>query len=75
MFHSHAALTLVTMARAGRGLMFAPESLVAADLRDGTLVSAGVGSVEIEICLIRRRARQKAAFERLWSALSGSREA
>jgi len=69
-FTSHLASVLVAMARDGRGLAFAPMSLVADDLARGTLVrAAGLErDVPIEIRLYRARARQSPPAERLWAA-------
>ena len=67
-FHSHAVLTLTTLARSGRGLAFVPLSLVQADFDQGRLVHAGgeATSIEIEICLIRPIARSTQAIEAFW---------
>lgn len=69
-FRSHAALTLRHLARLGRGLAWLPESLVADELRAGTLAPVGGAAlaVPIAIRLIRARARQNAAFEALSAA-------
>ena len=71
-FTSHLASVLVAMARAGRGLAWAPMSLVADDLARGTLVRAAPAErdVAIEIRLYRARARQSPPAERLWAALA-----
>lgn len=68
-FHSHAALTLAGLARSGRGLVWAPLSLVQPDLDKGALVQAGTVDLEIDItvCLIRPVARQSYAVESFWS--------
>ncbi|MDB5648177.1 LysR family transcriptional regulator [Methylobacterium sp.] len=72
-FTSHLASVLVAMARDGRGLAFAPMSLVADDLARGTLVRAGQPErdIAIEIRLYRARARQSPPAERLWAAVAG----
>ena len=71
-FTSHLASVLVAMARDGRGLTWAPMSLVADDLARGTLVRAGPPErdVPIEIRLYRPRARQSPPAERLWTAVT-----
>ena len=71
-FSSHAALTLSNLARDGRGLAWAPLSLVRTDLEKGTLVQADGAdgerdmAVEIDVCLIKPVARQSPAVESLW---------
>lgn len=71
-FTSHLASVLVAMARDGRGLAWAPLSLVADDLARGTLVRAAgpERDVAIEIRLFRPRMRQSPPAERLWAAVS-----
>lgn len=68
-FHSHAALTLASLARSGRGLAWIPFSLVQPDLDRGTLVQDGDADmvVDVAICLIRPAARQSPAVEGVWS--------
>ncbi len=68
-FHSHAAMTLATLARTGRGVAWTPLSLVKRDLAEGTLVQAGSEAqhVEIEVSLMRPVARQSPAVELLWT--------
>jgi DNA-binding transcriptional LysR family regulator len=72
-FTSHLASVLVAMARDGRGLAWAPMSLVAEDLARGTLVRAAPPDrdIAIEIRLYRARARQSPPAERLWAAVAG----
>ncbi|KQP29716.1 LysR family transcriptional regulator [Methylobacterium sp. Leaf104] len=72
-FTSHLASVLVAMARDGRGLAWAPMSLVADDLARGTLVRAAgpERDIAIEIRLYRARARQSPPAERLWAAVAG----
>ena len=64
---------LVALAREGRGLAWAPMSLVADDLARGSLARAAgpEADIPVEIRLYRPRARQSPAAERLW-ALAGS---
>ena len=64
-FNAHAALTLLTMVRAGRGMSWIPLSSVAAELQSGALVRAGDQDwdIPIEICLIRPKARQEESLE------------
>jgi DNA-binding transcriptional LysR family regulator len=68
-FHSHAALTLASLARSGRGLAWVPLSLVRSDLDRGALVQADdpETGIDIAVCLIRSAARQSPAVESLWS--------
>ena len=68
-FHSHAALTLASLARSGRGLAWIPLSLAQPDLDGGALVQAGDADmvVDVAVCLIRPAARQSPAVESLWS--------
>lgn len=63
-------MLLIDMARKGRGLTWAPRSLVRADLAAGRLVPAGGKDWEIaiSICLFRSRARSTNAAETFWSA-------
>lgn len=74
-FTSHLASVLVAMARDGRGIAWAPMSLVADDLVRGTLVrAAGIErDVPIEIRLFRARVRQSPPAERLWAAAAEGR--
>ena len=67
-FHAHAALTLATMAQAGRGLAWLPWSAVERAVSAGILVRAASESwdVPLEICLVRPRARQGAILEEFW---------
>jgi DNA-binding transcriptional LysR family regulator len=71
-FTSHLASILVAMARDGRGIAWAPMSLVCDDLARGTLVrAAGLErDVPIEIRLFRSRVRQSPPAERLWAGLA-----
>ncbi|WP_315718523.1 MULTISPECIES: LysR family transcriptional regulator [unclassified Bradyrhizobium] len=62
-------MLLINMAREGRGITWAPRSLVELDLQSGRLVRAGPKDwdIKISICLIRARARMIHAAESLWS--------
>ncbi len=78
-FTSHLAAVLRTLARDGRGAAWLPESLIAEDLAQGTLVRAGGAAWEIrvEVRLYRPRARQSPAAEAFWAlaASQGSEQA
>jgi DNA-binding transcriptional LysR family regulator len=65
-------MLLIDMAREGRGVTWAPQSLVEADLASGRLVRAGDDDwdIEIGICLFRSRARITNAAETFWNAIS-----
>jgi DNA-binding transcriptional LysR family regulator len=68
---------LIDMAREGRGITWAPRSLVAADLASGRLMRAGLEDwdIAISVCLFRSRARLTHAAEAFWSAVQkGERE-
>jgi LysR family transcriptional regulator, hypochlorite-specific transcription factor HypT len=62
---------LVDMARQGRGITWAPRSLVADDLSAGRLMRAGPEEwdIAINVCLFRSRARMTPAAEAFWSAV------
>ena len=62
---------LVDMARQGRGITWAPRSLVADDLAAGRLMRAGPEEwdIAINVCLFRSRARMTPAAEAFWSAV------
>lgn len=68
---------LKAMALAGRGLAWIPESLVAEELRSGTLVRAGspAWTLDVEIRLYRTSAASRPCAERFWSAVPDWREA
>lgn len=70
-FTSHLAGVLRSMALEGRGVAWLPLSLVAEDLRTGTLVRAGdaIWDLEVDIRLYRPRATLAPAAERFWSRL------
>jgi LysR family transcriptional regulator, hypochlorite-specific transcription factor HypT len=64
-------MLLINMAREGKGVTWAPRSLVHADLANGGLVRAGPHEwdLKISICLFRPRARMTQAAESFWSAI------
>lgn len=64
-------MLLIDMAREGRGVTWAPRSLVAHDLKIGRLIRAGnhEWDISISICLFRPRTRLTNAAESFWSAL------
>ncbi|PWC40345.1 LysR family transcriptional regulator [Azospirillum sp. TSO22-1] len=70
-FTSHLAKLLVTMALDGRGMGWAPKSLIEDSLETGDLVRAGDSrwDIPIQIHLYRSRARQSLTAERFWSHL------
>lgn len=71
-FSSHLAIVLTTMAVGGRGIAWAPESLIADDLGPGgALARAGDASwnIPVEIRLFRPRARQSSSAEAFWAAV------
>ncbi|MFG1410169.1 LysR family transcriptional regulator [Xanthobacter sp. VTT E-85241] len=76
-FTSHLAGVLATLARDGRGIAWVPLSLVAADLEAERLARAGSADdqVAMDIRLFRPRARQNAAVEALWTAVTGPTQA
>jgi DNA-binding transcriptional LysR family regulator len=69
-------MLLIDMAREGRGVTWAPRSLVANDLASGRLVRAGdeEWDIEIGICLFRSRARITNAAETFWNAVHKGNE-
>jgi LysR family transcriptional regulator, hypochlorite-specific transcription factor HypT len=69
-------MLLVDMAREGRGVTWAPRSLVQDDLAGGRLVRAGAEDwdIEIGICLFRPRTRLPNAAETFWSGLQKRRK-
>lgn len=71
-FTAHHAALLRTMALEGRGLAWLPMSLVADDLRSGTLVDAGAGGwrVPVDIRLYRQQALMAPVAEALWALVS-----
>jgi len=68
-FTSHLAAVLRTLARDGRGVAWLPESLIADDLAQGSLVRAGgpAWDIAVEVRLFRPRARQSPAAEAFWT--------
>jgi LysR family transcriptional regulator, hypochlorite-specific transcription factor HypT len=64
-------MLLIDMAREGRGITWAPRSLVELDLADGRLLRAGREDwdIAIGICLFRARARMTNAAEALWDTV------
>jgi DNA-binding transcriptional LysR family regulator len=68
-------MLLIDMAREGRGVTWAPRSLVARDLASGRLLRAGDEDwdIEIGICLFRSRARMTNAAEAFWNAVQPGR--
>lgn len=71
-FSSHLASVLAAMAREGRGIAWAPHSLIGDDLKTGRLVRVGEPSddVPMEIRLFRPKPRQSPAAEALWQRAS-----
>ncbi|CCE01718.1 LysR family transcriptional regulator [Bradyrhizobium sp. STM 3809] len=67
-------MLLINMAREGRGITWAPRSLVEQDLQSGRLVRAGTKEwdIKISICLTRARARITQAAEAFWSTVRKS---
>jgi DNA-binding transcriptional LysR family regulator len=70
-FRSHMATVLLSMARDGRGICWAPLSLAEEDLKSGRLAPAGdeQWNVPIEIRIFRPRARRSQRVEAFWSML------
>ena len=73
-FTAHHAALLRTMALEGRGLAWLPMSLVAEDLRTGTLVDAGAGGwrVPVDIRLYRQLTPMTTVAEALWALVGGA---
>ena len=71
-FTAHHAVLLKTMAMAGRGIAWLPESLIAADLEAKRLVLAvdSEWAVPIEVRLFRPPTPLSEAAEALWTAVS-----
>jgi len=71
-FTAHNAFLLKTMALAGRGIAWLPESLVADDLVSGKLVAAGSAAsrVPLEVRLYRQNAIMAPTAEALWGLVS-----
>jgi DNA-binding transcriptional LysR family regulator len=72
-FASHLANVLTAMARDGRGVAWAPESLVAQDVEAGRLVVLiDEGEpIPLEIRVFRLRARLSPSAETLWTRICG----
>ena len=72
-FTAHNAFLLKTMALAGRGIAWLPESLVAEELGSGSLVAAGSAAlrVPLEVRLYRQNAIMAPTAEALWALVSG----
>lgn len=68
-FSAHHAATLRTMARTGRGIAWLPESLVAADLADGSLHRAAplAADIVLDIRLIRPVTPLSPVAEAFWA--------
>jgi LysR family transcriptional regulator, hypochlorite-specific transcription factor HypT len=68
-------MLLIDMAREGRGITWAPRSLVEHDLVTGRLLRAGAEEwdIAISICLFRPRSRMTNAAEAFWSAVPKER--
>ena len=71
-FTAHNAFLLKTMALAGRGIAWLPESLVAEELESGRLVAAGPAAlrVPLEVRLYRQNAIMAPTAEALWGLVS-----
>lgn len=71
-FVAHLAAVLASMARAGRGLAWLPESRIKDDLDTGCLVPAGGGDwvIPVEIGLFRSPDRLPAKAEAFWAHLT-----
>ena len=71
-FTAHNAFLLKTMALAGRGIAWLPESLVAEELGSGRLVAAGSAAlrVPLEVRLYRQNAVMAPTAEALWGLVS-----
>jgi len=68
-------MLLIDMAREGRGITWAPRSLVEDDLASGRLLRAGTEAwdIAISICLFRPRSRMTNAAEAFWNAVPKAR--
>ncbi|XUJ35640.1 LysR substrate-binding domain-containing protein [Bradyrhizobium japonicum] len=68
-------MLLVDMAREGRGVTWAPMSLVRADLDGGRLLRAGGADwdIPISVSLFRTRARMTRAAENFWNSVRKGR--
>ena len=68
-------MLLVDMAREGRGITWAAQSLVQADLDSGRLMRAGGAdwTIAITVSLFRPRARMTRAAENFWNTVRKGR--
>ncbi|WP_323117863.1 LysR substrate-binding domain-containing protein [Burkholderia alba] len=68
-FETHMSEALKGMVLAGHGIGWLPESCIAKELEDGSLVRAGAGEwvTELEIRLYRSARKRGLAAEQLWS--------
>jgi DNA-binding transcriptional LysR family regulator len=75
-FTAHNAFLLKTMALAGRGVAWLPETLVEAELASRALVPAGGDRwrVPVEIRLYRQNAQMAPTAEELWRVVVGEAE-
>ncbi len=76
-FVADLAAVLASMARAGRGLAWLPESRIQEDLDTGCLVPAGAAAwiIPVEIALFRSNDDLPPKAEELWSDLTGGHDA
>lgn len=67
-FTAHHAVLLKTMALEGRGIAWLPQSLIKAELANGSLVRAGpeTWSIPVEIRMYRQRSEMSEKAEALW---------
>ncbi len=72
-FTAHNAFLLKTMALSGRGVAWLPGSLVADELQQRTLVTAGPATwqVPVDVRLYRQNAHMAPAAEALWRMVGG----
>ena len=74
---AHLATVLKTMALAGRGVAWLPQSLISDDLTSGRLVPAGAAhwAITVEIRLLRPAAPLPPAAERFWQQVLAAQPA
>jgi DNA-binding transcriptional LysR family regulator len=72
-FTSHLAAALRMMVRKGQGVAWLPNSLVAGDLADGSLVATGAEPIPLDIVMIRPPGVLGRASEALWSRMAETR--
>jgi DNA-binding transcriptional LysR family regulator len=67
-FTAHNSFLLKTMALEGRGIAWLPESLIASELKNGSLKLAGCEdwNVSVEIRLYRQKSEMSSAAEKIW---------